>query len=107
MLGSAVVAVLAHDIVAGLTCVGLLSLGNALGVLAAGDATPRNARIDGGEREVLVRALAVTLGLAVLLLIASAVGVVPAATLGLPLVLAIATGALASVAYWRAERGSR
>ena len=102
LLGSIVVAVLAHDIAAGLTCIGLMSLGDALGVLAAGNATPRNAEIAGAERKVLVRALGVTVALAVALLIASAGGIVPAATLVLPLLLAVATGALASAAYWRA-----
>jgi hypothetical protein len=69
-----------------------MSSGDALGVLAAGDATPRNARIGGAERRTLVRALVATSALAITLLITAAADITPVATLGVPLVLAVATG---------------
>jgi len=107
LLGSIVVAAFAHDIAAGLTGIGLMSLGDALGVLAAGNATPRNAKIGGNERNALVRAVGVTVALAIALLIASAAGIAPAVTLVMPLVLAVATGLFASVTYWRAGAAPR
>jgi hypothetical protein len=102
VLGSIVVAVLAHDLAAGLASIGLMSVGDALGVLAAGDATPRNRRIDGAERTVVVVGLWVTLALAIVLLIATAARVAPAVTLAVPLMVAVATAAFASISYWRA-----
>jgi len=101
VLGSIVVAVLAHDLAAGLACIGLMSVGDALGVLAAGDATPPNRRID-AERTAVVGGLCVTVALAIVLLIATAAGVAPAVTLAVPLVIAVATAAFASITYWRA-----
>jgi hypothetical protein len=106
LLGSIVVAVLAHDLAAGLASVGLMSAGDALGVLAAGDATPRNRRIDGAERTAVVGGLCVTVALAIVLLIAIAARVAPAVTLAVPLVIAVATAAFASITYWRAGPAS-
>jgi hypothetical protein len=102
VLGSILVAGAAHDLAAGLACVGLMSAGDALGVLAAGDATPRNRRIDGAERTAIVGGVCLTVALAIGLLIAITAGVAPAVTLAVPLVIAVATAGFASSTYWRA-----
>lgn len=106
VFGSIVVAVLARDVATGLACIGLMSVGDALGVLAAGDATPRNRPIDGAERTAIVGGLRVAVPLAVVVLIAFAAGVVPAVTLAAPLVIAVGTAAFASTVYWQAAPDS-